>query len=460
MLRPDDLAHFPAARAPNARRRLAAARLCVRLLVGLAAGAALSLAGPESAWAEPAPSKMIVVYVEGPDAESVRSAVLAVLPETVTAVDPKSFSAALRKTGARPPLGATLGVKSKRDKPLGQIRKALGDAKADAAVVGVVRRTRGTKKELVLLYVDSIPGDLAVDQVIEVKGTDADLLQAIDAALGPTLKELAPAGAPKEAPEPVKPAEPPKPVEEEPAGARAPHQIGSALVVGELGFELTGRWFRYSDGITQNLRPYSVFGAPTLSIAAEVYPMAGSSIEVVKDLGLQVSYARAFGLDSAIEGGDPISTTYQRIGVGVRVRRDLGEGLPIVGLSAGLRLLEFSFDAPDPIEAEVPDVSYALLRLGVDGRMPAGPIAIAAMVEYLAPLSTGDVYDRFKDPSVAGIGLGAGVIYPAMEGVEVRLWGEYTRFFSAFSPDPGDPYVAGGALDQLLGLRLSGAYIY
>lgn len=263
------------------------------------------------------------------------------------------------------------------------------------------------------------------------------------------------------APAPVWPA--PAPEErEEPAGARAPHRIGSALFVGEVGVELQGRWFAYSDGITQNLRPYSVFGAPTVSIAGEVYPMAGSPIPWIGDLGLTLSYARALGLDSATEGGDAIGTTSQRLGVGLRGRRVLGEGAaPILGLSAGFRLVEFSFDAPEDLAAEVPDVSYALLRLGVDGRVPLGPVAVAAMLEYLGPLSAGDVYERFKDPTVAGIGLGVGVIYPTViEGVEARLWVEYSRFFSAFSPDPGDPYVAGGALDELLGLRLSGAYIH
>ncbi len=33
-------------------------------------------------------------------------------------------------------------------------------------------------------------------------------------------------------------------------------------------------------------------------------------------------------------------------------------------------------------------------------------------------------------------------------------------FFSAFAPIPGDAYVAGGALDQLIGVRLGAAYAY
>jgi hypothetical protein len=188
----------------------------------------------------------------------------------------------------------------------------------------------------------------------------------------------------------------------------------------------------------------------------------------VRDLGITVSYARAFALESSTDGGEPIGTTYQRFGVGLRLRHAFAgmsladAGAPVVGLSGGLRLIRFSYDAPDQLAAEVPDVSYTLLRVGVDGRVPLGPVAALVMFDYLGPLSAGAVYDRFRDASVAGIGLGAGVAVPvpALAGLEVRLLVEYTRFFSSFAPVVGDAYVAGGALDELLGIRLAGAYIY
>ncbi|MCC6559106.1 MAG: hypothetical protein IT372_39785 [Polyangiaceae bacterium] len=440
--------------------RPAAAR-CARLALGAAAALGLGLAAPAAAAAaepeaaaaaEPAPAKSIAIHVEGKDADSIRSAIQAIVPETLGVVEPDVFTAALRKAGARPPIGALLLAKSRRERTLGQFRKALAGAKVEAVVIGVVRRGRsGT--ELVLLYVDPIEGDLAVDEVIQVKG-DADLLVAIEGALGPALKEIAPPPPPEEKPPPPPPA--PEPVE--PAGERPRHDPRTALFAVELGFELGGRWFRYSDGITQNLRPYDVFGAPTVAVGGEVYPLAGSAIPVMKDLGITLSYARALGLSSSTEGGDPVTTTYQRFGAGLRFRYPLMPGA-LVGGSLGFRLIQFSFDAPDPLAAEVPEVSYAALRLGVDGRVPAGPVALTAMMEFLGPLSSGEVYDRFRGASVLGVGCGGGVIYPAFEGVEVRLSIEYTRFFSAFTPELGDPYIAGGALDHFLGIRLAGAYI-
>ena len=45
-------------------------------------------------------------------------------------------------------------------------------------------------------------------------------------------------------------------------------------------------------------------------------------------------------------------------------------------------------------------------------------------------------------------------------GFEARLTAHYTRYFYAFDPVPGDPHVAGGAVDELLGLGIGVAYAY
>ena len=47
-----------------------------------------------------------------------------------------------------------------------------------------------------------------------------------------------------------------------------------------------------------------------------------------------------------------------------------------------------------------------------------------------------------------------------VRGWEARLVGDYERYFYSFKPEPGDEYVAGGALDQFYGGRLAVAYVY
>jgi hypothetical protein len=43
-------------------------------------------------------------------------------------------------------------------------------------------------------------------------------------------------------------------------------------------------------------------------------------------------------------------------------------------------------------------------------------------------------------------------------GFEARLWLDYARWFYDMNPEPGDAYVAGGALDEMLTVLVGVAY--
>jgi hypothetical protein len=235
----------------------------------------------------------------------------------------------------------------------------------------------------------------------------------------------------------------------------------TAILVVGLSFQMAGRWFDYSDGLTRNLRPYNVFGAPMGVANLEFYPAGLGDVPVAKDIGLTASYAMAFGLDSATTTGEPIDTSFMRLNAGLRGRIRFGEvPSPTLGINAGFSLLNFKFSASEALADEVPSVSYKLLRFGLDMRIPAGPVALEFGGDFLLPLSSGEVYDRFTDPSVLGVEGRIGLGIPLAAGFELRLAGEYSRFFSDFNPVVGNTHVAGGALDQLVWMRLGAAYVY
>ncbi|WP_437681275.1 hypothetical protein [Sorangium sp. So ce131] len=477
-----DAAAKPTSRKPPRVAALSCSlSLCGRLLLGLAAATAATFALSPPAYAAPKGSKSIAVHIEGPNAEAIREDILSFVPETLEVVSPEAFSKALRGAGQTKPAGDTLVNKAQRKKLVDRLRKAAKAAKVEGVIFGVSRTNKKKKKEVHLIYVDQNAGDLAVDEAVPTAGGRDDRKKALEGLLGPKLAEIAP----------------PPPEEEKKSkggdegdgegdaegdggdgedadkeggdekddgdkgkgGKRKPHEIASALFSVELGVEFVGRWFDYSDPVTLNLRPYNVFGQPALSISGEIYPLASTDIPVLKGLGLTAGYTLALGLNSAVEGSDPIPTTYQRINVGLRERIALGEK-SVLGISAGLRLLTFNIDADGGLASTVPNVSYTLIRGGLDARVPAGPVALAFGADYLMPLSSGDVYDRFEGASVQGIGATAGVIVPIASGIEGRLILDYARFFSSFSPAVGDEYVAGGATDQYLGIRLAGAYVH
>lgn len=471
------------ARKPTRFRTLSLSlSLCGRILLGLSAATVTTFALSPIALAAPKGSKSIAIHIEGPNADDIREDIASLVPETLKVVDADAFSKSLRGAGQTKPVGDALVAKAQRKKAIDRIRKAGKAAKVEGVIYGVSRTNKKKKKEVHLVYVDENAGDLAVDGAVPLGGSRDDRKKALEELLGPTLSQIAPAAAAADEDKPKdggdegdgakdgddeKDGDGDKSADDgdkggddgDKGGKRKRHDPRSALFSVEAGVEFTGRWFEYSDPVTQNLRPYDVFGQPALSISGEVYPLASTDIPVLKGLGITAGYMLALGLNSAVGEGDPISTTYQRINLGLRERLSIGES-SVLGISAGLRLLTFEVDAPEALARTVPNVSYTLVRGGLDLRVPAGPVALALGADYLFPLSSGPVYDRFAGASVQGIGAMAGVLVPVTTGVEARLLVEYARFFSSFEPAIGDPYVAGGAIDQYLGVRLAGAYVY
>lgn len=467
------LAGLGRAFAPAAFLLALASRVAWRVVPAFALAFGLAFVGAAvTAGTAEAQEKSIAVYIEGPDADNVRADVVAAVPKTLRVIEPGEYSGALRKAGLKPPMGNVIAQPKFRDKVLTKVRKATEQVGAAAAIIGRVRKTRTGSREVWLLFVDAIPGDLSVDEAVAITDDSDARKSAFKSVLDKPLREIAPeekkasggeASAGGDAATPEEGEEKKDEDEPEEATWRTPNDVGQALFIVGVNYQAAGRFFGYSDGLSANLRPYDVFGAPMLHVFAEVYP-AGffGNVPVAKDIGLTFSYARAFGLDSATANGEPIGTSYTRLNAGLRGRLRLGDEAPtgVLGLNAGISMLDFAFDAPGMLDAEVPEVSYMLLRFGLDGRFPAGPVALEIGGDFLLPLSSGQVYDRFRDPSVLGVEGRAGVAVPIAAGFEARVHGEYTRFFSSFAPVPGDPYVAGGALDQLLALRVGAAYAY
>jgi hypothetical protein len=132
----------------------------------------------------------------------------------------------------------------------------------------------------------------------------------------------------------------------------------------------------------------------------------------------------------------------------------------MLGITGGLNFNTFTFDAPGALGDSAPSVTYVALRGGVDARIPFWRMALLLDAGYDGALSAGAVHDRFTGAKVGGLDAGAGFAILIASGFEARLTAHYTRYFYSFDPVPGDPYVAGGALDQLLGLGIGVAYAY
>ncbi|WP_437867380.1 hypothetical protein [Sorangium sp. So ce363] len=241
-------------------------------------------------------------------------------------------------------------------------------------------------------------------------------------------------------------------------GARPP-AAGTALFSAGVDLEIAGRTLSYSDLLSDNLRTYEVLGVPMPSLRGELYPFARSAVPVLRDLGVELSYARALGLDSEGAGGASVSTSWSRLHAGLRGRYRLaGQDGPVLFAGGGLRWTDFDIESTGDPSRDAASVSYVALRVGVDGRVPVGPVALEAGGGVQAPLSMGALASHFRAPSAGGVDLRVAVAAPFAPGLEARAGASYARFFYDFDSEPEDTYIAGGALDQLFSVHLGVAY--
>lgn len=409
----------------------------------------------------------IAVHVEGRGAAEARELVLQAVPSGVEVIAPDEFTAALRNAGLPGPIGYALTSPTKRRLLLEVVHQAIEGADIDVAVLGRLQARAG-RLEIALLLVDD-GGEAIVDERVPLVGSEDEQVAAIDDAIGATLAPLAPPPEPEPEPAPEPPPDTTADGEIEPPPATfVPHRLGRELFAVSAGLEFGGRLFSYSDGIGDNLRPYEVFGVPALSLSGVVYPATTADVPVLSDLGLTVAYMHAFGLASRTDDDSMrFSTTWNRFSAGLQVRLALSDSPrpATLCLAGALGFLNFTIepesDAGAAIADEIATVEYLFLRAGLAGSIPLGDVfAMHPSLAYVGPLAGGELYDRFRDASVAGVDLGLLLGLSLGAGFELRTGVRYTRFFSAFAPEPGDRFVAGGAIDQYITIPLTSAYVF
>lgn len=423
--------------------------------------AVVGILWPGAAFASGA--KAVAVLVEGPDAEAIAAEVQSVLPPELRVIEAKAFAEALRKAGQRD-FGNALAVKGAlRDKMLARAQKAMETVGADAAIVGRVRIGK-LGKEVWLVWL-AAGGELRVDEAASLRGDSSDRRTALHAALdGPAAALVpppviaAPSGGEVG---PEKPKETPDPEKEKPKGARTAHVYGTSLFGLGVAFEMGGRHMTFSDAVSANIRPYDVLGAPMIAAAGELYPAATTGIPVLKNIGLTGRFAMALGLSSSTKAGTSTGNTWLRARGGLKWRFLPGSDAgPVLALTGDFGMDQFSFDDAGALAGEVPSVRYTYLRAGGEIRVPIGPLAFELGGGYRGLLGVGETGDRFANGNALAFDGMVGFAVPLPAGFEVRLSGDYTRVFYAFTPAVGDAYVAGGAVDEMLGARLGVAYVY
>ena len=257
--------------------------------------------------------------------------------------------------------------------------------------------------------------------------------------------------APLAAPAPARTAAPAParaPAAPAPARSAAPEPQLPALAV-SLSAETSWRKLSFRDRLTPQLAGWTSGALPGARIAAELFPAAGR-LPVLDQLGAYGSYARSLTAQTlTAEGALAFDTQQIEWDAGLQWRSRH------FGVSFGYASLRADFGGPHLPGVLLPSGTVQWWRPGVSARLPLGRFfEVGAGAAYLLIArhnALGPVFPRQSEAGVEALAHAAAVF----GRLSVRLSGRYTRFFSSLHPLPYDPYIAGGALDEVLGLDLS-----
>jgi len=428
-------------------------------------------------------SHAVAILVEGGDAEAVTSALASHLPAPSYEVrDPHALRAALAAHGTRS-LAAGLGGRGRDATLVSHARAASSDVHVDYALLVDVHKGKRGKAQMHVWLVEAHGSGAAVDTEVPLAATasasdQADAAwQAVASSFPAESAAAATASpssspAPEPAPAPAAESVPPPSsettsAESVPPGAdtstpsaaegSASATVGRSLLLVRADLAAGSRHFSYTDRLTPSLRPYDLFAAPVVSIALEVYPLAGLRLPVLSGLGVVGDYGRAVGLGSADSGGTQVGTSWQFYDVGLHERLPIG-ARTLLGVGVAYGANDFDFDQPS-FAASLPTVDYGFLRASLDARVFFGSFSLLGGGGYLDVLTAGTISGVFPRESVGGMDAFLGGAYLLSPHLEVSARVAYTRFFYAFNPQPGDAHVAGGALDEMARVSLGLTYL-
>ncbi|RKG59887.1 hypothetical protein D7X30_12735 [Corallococcus sp. AB011P] len=488
----------------------AAAFLGAALLLAPAAYAAPKKASAKTAQsakkkkAQPAEARRVAVLASGPHADAARDALEAELarrPARYEIVPESAVRAAASRMGRDPtqPAGAA----------------AVASELGLSAVLVADTSTVGKKHQVRVTVRNGKDGKALASPAAAKPATPKLVPVAVKrqwTALERGLqKSSAPEAAPVAPPQPPTPVEPEPavkpaaPIAETPAPAKTPaaepirkpvaaapkekkapettedsvsteqERASAPIVEGALGVKLLGRSLRYKDDVFGVLRPYTLGpdvggfalpGAPQVAGDVTVYPLAAFQKGALARLGITGAVDQSFGLKSTgSTGAVSYPTTAREWQAGLRYVIPFGEaqrhGFEITG-TYGMNT--FRIDAVDgerPLD--LPNVEYKTAGLGLGVRAALSEkFDFNFRLGYQHPLDSGELssdawFPRMSAGAVTG---SATLAYRLNRILDVRVKADLRRYFFKFNPEPGDPYVAGGAVDQYPGLSFQLGFRY
>ncbi len=220
----------------------------------------------------------------------------------------------------------------------------------------------------------------------------------------------------------------------------------------EVGVRLFSRRLSYRDDIFDALSGYDLPLRESYVVSASAFPLAR--------FGVAGRFAVTPTFDTGTSKSDAtFSTDSRAFSVGVRGRQRVSKVELVGALDFGEH--RFIINDSDDDEPAIPSVRYRYLRGGAAVNLPLTPsITAAASVGFRWVFAAGEIRTNafFPNASVNGGDAAVRIDYALLSGVRVRLTFDAVRYFYQLDPKLGDPFIAGGAIDQHVGALIGVVY--
>jgi hypothetical protein len=211
------------------------------------------------------------------------------------------------------------------------------------------------------------------------------------------------------------------------------------------------RNFDFSDDIYDRLRKQGT-NIWVYQAQGELYPFERP---IGERLGLILSYEGTIsGSVRDTDFGGTYPVIYSEFFGGVRARHPLGQHW--VGFDLTFGQMKSGLDDGNG-DADIPDMSYTLLRSSLDFKLAFGALNATGSVGFRLPLGFGEATDAQWFPRMGGYGVeaGLGLEYPLSRRVSLEALGTLRRYLLEMNSRPqdameGEAEVAGGAVDLYL----------
>jgi len=211
------------------------------------------------------------------------------------------------------------------------------------------------------------------------------------------------------------------------------------------------RNFDFSDDIYDRLRKQGT-NIWVYQAQGELYPFERP---IGERLGVILSYEGTIsGSVRDTDFGGTYPVIFSELFGGVRARHPLGQHW--VGFDLTFGQMRSGLDDGNG-DADIPDISYTLLRSSLDFKLAFGSLNATGSVGFRLPLGFGEATEAEWFPRMGGYGVeaGLGLEYPLSRRVSLEALGTLRRYLLEMNSRPqdameGEAEVAGGAVDLYL----------